>query len=83
MDAALDAIPAEEPALAQVVQSILLWSDRAFARRSLLTRLGETAVLRPDIAGLIRVSYDKVLPDQSRDASLALRVFARLISVQA
>ena len=54
MDEELSKIPAETLALSQTVQSILLWSDLAFRDRSPLAVAGETTVLRPDIAALIR-----------------------------
>lgn len=80
MDAQLGAVPADTLALSQVVQCILLWSDRAFQDRSPLATLpGSGAViLRPDIAALIRAGYDRVLPDTARDASHALRLWARI-----
>jgi hypothetical protein len=80
MDAVLSAIPAEDLALAQMVQVICLWSEAAFATRSPLGKLGEAVILRPDIASLIRAAYDRMLPAQTRDPSHALRVFARLKS---
>ena len=82
MDQALDAVPAEYLALAQAVQVILLWSDRAFATRQLLAWVDGKVMLRPGIAGLIRAGYDPILPDQSRDPAHALRLFARLNSRQ-
>ena len=83
MDAVLSAIPAADLALAQMVRVICLWSEAAFATRSPLGKLGEAVVLRPEIAGLIRAAYDPLLPAQSRDASHALRLFARLNSQRA
>ena len=45
-------LPAETLALAQAVQTILLWSDRAFAGASPLAGGGRViAVLRPEIGG--------------------------------
>lgn len=82
MDQALDAVPAEYLALAQAVQVILLWSDRAFATRQPLAWVDGKVMLRPGIAGLIRAGYDPILPDQSRDPAHALRLFARLNSRQ-
>ena len=72
--------PAETLALNQVVQSILLWSDTAFAERSPLARLpgNGRVILRPEIAGVIRAAYDPVMPAVARDASHALRIAARL-----
>lgn len=80
MDAQLSAQPAEVIALHQAVQSILLWSEFAFAERSPLARLpeGGATVLRPEIADLIRAAYDPTIPAASEDPALALRLFARL-----
>jgi hypothetical protein len=78
MDEHLGALPAETLALSQVVQTMLLWSDLAFRDRSPLAVAGDTTVLRPDIAGVIRAAYDPVLPVASQDSSHALRLFARL-----
>lgn len=78
MDDALAAQPAEELALSQVIQVILLWSETAFAARSPLAIAGEKVILRPDIAGVIRAAYDPILPAAARDRSHALRLFARM-----
>jgi len=80
MDEELDRQPAETLALNQVVQSILLWSDTAFAKRSPLARLpgNGRVILRPEIAGVIRAAYDPVIPAVSRDPSHALRIAARM-----
>jgi hypothetical protein len=77
MDAALAETPADTLALAQAVQVILLWSDRAFERTSPLARVGEAVVLRPEIAGVIRAGYDPVMPVVAHDRSHALRLAAR------
>jgi hypothetical protein len=82
MDDHLSVVPAETLALTQVVQTVLLWSDLAFRDRSALARAGETTILRPDIAGLIRAAYDPILPDAARDPSLALRLSARMEKAQ-
>ena len=78
MDAALAALDAGTLALAQAVQVILLWSDRAFSETSPLARAGGQVVLRPDIAAVIRAGYDPVLPSVARDPSHALRLSARI-----
>jgi hypothetical protein len=57
---------------------MLLWSDLAFRERSPLAVAGETTVLRPDIAALIRAAYDPVLPAAADDPSHALRLSARI-----
>ncbi|MEP1356418.1 MAG: hypothetical protein ABJX32_10965 [Tateyamaria sp.] len=78
MDTHLRIVPAETLALSQVVQSMLLWSDLAFRDRSPLAVAGETTVLRPDIAALIRAAYDPVMPGAADDPSHALRLAARI-----
>ncbi len=83
MDAELADMPADTLALAQMVQIILLWSDRAFADQSPLAQVPDgPTILRPDIADLIRVAYDPVLPVAANDASHALRLFARIGAAQ-
>lgn len=78
MDAQLGAVPAEVLALGQAVQTMLLWSDRAFSDRSpLAVAPGGATVLRPEIARLIEVAYDPVLPPFADDAACALRLAAR------
>ena len=79
MDKAMAKLPAETLVLQQVAQSVLLWSDVAFREQSplALTESGAT-ILRPDIAGIIRAAYDKVMPVAAHDPSHALRLFARL-----
>ena len=77
MDAALAAMEAETLALAQAVQTVLLWSDRAFDGSSPLARAGERVILRPEIGAVIRAGYDPVLPVMARDPSHALRLAAR------
>ncbi len=78
MDRHLSDMPVETLALAQAVQAMLLWSDRAFDRQSPLAQAGETVILRPEIAAVIRAAYDPVLPKVARDPSHALRLAARL-----
>lgn len=78
MDEQLSAVPAQTLALSQIVQSYLLWSDEAFKAQSPLAVAGESVILRPEVAGLIRAAYDPVLPVAATDASHALRLYARL-----
>lgn len=78
MDTALAGMPAETLALSQVVQAMLTWSETAFRDRSPLAVAGDRTILRPEIAELIRAAYDPVLPAASDDASLALRLYARM-----
>jgi hypothetical protein len=78
MDAHLFSLPADGLALAQAVQAMLPWAERAFAGQSPLARLGDVLVLRPEIAGVVRAAYDPVMPAVARDRSHALRLAARL-----
>ena len=78
MDEHLAAVPAETLALSQSVQTVLLWSDRAFSGTSPLALVNGQAMLRPEIAGVIRAAYDPVLPAMAQDPSHALRLAARL-----
>lgn len=78
MDEAMNNLAAEDLALAQMVQVILLWGTGAFARRSPLVLLNGIGVLRANIAALIRVAYLPELPAASEEAGLALRLFARM-----
>lgn len=78
IDKDLSDVPAQDLALAQAAHIMCLWSDRAFAKSSPLADAGGVAVLRPDIAAVIRVAYAPLLPVACRDASHALRLWARI-----
>ena len=79
MDHELAQMSADALFLMQVVQSFLVWSDRAFQYQSPLAIApnGHT-VLRTEVADVIRAAYDPVLPMMAQDSSHALRLFARL-----
>ncbi len=79
MDADLSAVPADTLALAQAVQTIVLWSDLAFRDRSPLVALpdGRTGV-RPEIGALLRAAHEPVMPVAANDPSHALRLAARV-----
>lgn len=78
MDDHLQAIAAEDLALAQAAQVICLWSDKAFAEVSPLALIDGQVILRPDVAGIIRAGYAQHMPLVARDASHAFRLAARL-----
>ena len=78
MDENLSVLPAETLALSQAVRSIVLWSDVAFKDTPPLAVVDGNAVLRPEIAGVIRAVYDPVMPAVAKDASHALRLAARI-----
>lgn len=82
MDDALSAMEAETLALAQAVQTVVLWSDRAFDGTSPLARIGDRVILRPEIGAVIRAAYDPVMPSAARDPSHALRIAARTFDTQ-
>lgn len=79
MKGAIARMPAAELGMEQMLKSMLLWGPSAFAGRSALARAeGQgPAVLRPDLASVLRAAYDPVLPAYSEDATLALRLSAR------
>lgn len=78
MDDHLAQVPADTLALSQAVQVILLWSDMAFTDTPPLALMHGNAVLRPEVADVIRAAYDPVMPQASRDPSHALRLGARV-----
>jgi hypothetical protein len=78
MDDHLSSVSADTLALSQAVQTILLWSDTAFDDQPPLAMIDGNAVLRPQIADVIRAAYDRVLPVTARDASHSLRLAARV-----
>ncbi len=78
LDAHMAQAAADTLALSQAVQAILLWSDAAFDDMPPLAMIDGKAVLRPEIADVVRAAYDPVMPAAARDASHALRLAARL-----
>ncbi len=82
MDDHLAQTPADVLALAQAVQTIVLWSDTAFTAQSALSVANGRVTLRPDIAGVIRAAYDTTLPPMAQDAALAHRIAARVGRLQ-
>lgn len=79
MDAAMSELPADTLCLGQAVQSVLLWSEAAFASTSPLALTGDNvAILKPDVANVIRAAYDPVMPVAAEDTSHALRMAARV-----
>ena len=82
MDQHMAAVAADTLALSQAVQTILLWSDTAFSDTSPLAVVNGRAVVRPEVAAVIRAAYDPVLPAVAMDAAHALRLAARMGEVQ-
>ena len=73
-------LPADTLALGQAVQAILVWGEAAFAMQPPLAVLPDNGavILRPEIAALVRASYDPVMPVAAGDKSHALRLLARI-----
>ncbi|WP_019954785.1 hypothetical protein [Yoonia vestfoldensis] len=78
LDAHLEQVPADTLALSQAVQVIVLWSDLAFTDTPPLALIDGKAVLRPEVADVIRAAYDPVMPVAARDPAHALRLAARV-----
>jgi hypothetical protein len=78
MDEHLTQVPADTLALSQAVQVILLWSDLAFTDTPPLALIDGKAVLRVEVADVIRAAYDPVMPQAARDPAHALRLAARI-----
>lgn len=78
-DAHLAAVSAETLALSQIIQTLVLWSDKAFQDQApLMSVAGSEPILRPEIAALLRAAYDPAMPVAAQDASHALRLQARM-----
>jgi hypothetical protein len=82
MDEHMEAVSADTLALSQAVLTILLWSDKAFDDTPPLAMIEGNAVLRPEIADVIRAAYDPVMPVAAQDTSHALRLAARVGTVR-
>ena len=80
IDKALADVPAEDLAVAQAAQTVLLWSDTAFRDKGPLATVEGRVILNPDVAAVIRAAYDPVMPAVADDPSHALRLAARVMS---
>ncbi len=81
MDDAMLSLPADALALTQAVQVMLLWGAASFASHPPLGVADGQAVVRADIAALLRAAYAPELPAASTDPAFALRVYARLAAM--
>lgn len=78
-DDELQRVSAQTLAVGQAMQGMLLWSDKAFMDESPIAVSDDgLCVVKPVFADLLRTAYDPVLPNAATDASLALRIAARL-----
>ncbi len=78
IDEALADVPAEDLALAQAAQTMLLWSDVAFRDQGPLATVEGRVILNPKVAAVIRAGYDPVMPAVAHDPSHAIRLAARV-----
>lgn len=78
MDGARADLPAADLALALAVQVILAWAEEAWREHSPLALANGAAVLRAEVAALIRAAYDLRLPVAAGDVSHAVRLAARV-----
>jgi hypothetical protein len=74
----LKQVSARTLALAQAVQSLLLWSDRAFTAEGPVALVEGRAVVEPWLADLVRAAYDPALPATADDPAFAHRLAARM-----
>lgn len=82
-DDEMAAVSVQTLATDQMARSILLWSKDAFASQSPIGMIEENnmAIVRPEIAALIRSAYDKTMPEESDDPSHAVRLSARVMQL--
>lgn len=66
-------------ATAETLQSLLLWSEGAFAKDSPLARIAKNnmVIVKPEYAAVVRAAYDPVMPVSADDPAHALRLSAR------
>ncbi|MEM7746333.1 MAG: hypothetical protein AAF409_21785 [Pseudomonadota bacterium] len=78
-DAEMQQVSAQTLAVNVAFQGMLLWSDLAFREESPFGMTDDgLCLIKPGFARLLRAAYDPVLPAAAVDASLALRLTARM-----
>lgn len=79
VDEATQAQPLQTIATAETLQSVLLWSERAFDGESPIARIpsNNMVIVKPEYAAIVRAAYDPALPVRAEDPSHALRLGAR------
>ncbi|MEM7439600.1 MAG: hypothetical protein AAF393_08375 [Pseudomonadota bacterium] len=79
----VDGATADQPiqtlATAETLQSLLLWSEAAFAQESPIAKLATNnlVIVKPEYAAVVRAAYDPVMPVAADDPSHSLRLSAR------
>lgn len=75
----MQSVSAQTLAVTESFLGLLLWSDGAFDAESPVTLVeGGRCVVKPWHANLLRAAYDPSIPSAGLDASVALRLAARL-----
>lgn len=71
--------PVQTLATAETLQSLLVWSEGAFANDSPIAKLAvnNLVIVKPEYAAVVRAAYDPVMPVAADDPSHALRISAR------
>lgn len=79
MDESQQAASVQTIGTQQMVQSILLWADGAFAAESpvAIIEANDLCIVKPSYAALIRAAYDANMPAATSEPSHALRLAAR------
>ena len=79
-DEAMQQVSAQTLAVTQSLMGLLSWSLTAFDAETPISLVADTGrcIVKPWHADLIRAAYDPVIPAATSDASLALRLAARL-----
>ncbi len=79
-DEEMASVSVQTLATAQMAQTMLCWGRAAFMLKSPIGMIEENnmAIVRPVVAALIRVGYDKTMPDAAEDESHAIRLSARV-----
>ncbi|MCF6306213.1 MAG: hypothetical protein L3J33_12690, partial [Rhodobacteraceae bacterium] len=67
----------------QMARSILLWSEDAFLLKSPIGIIEKNnmAMVRPNIAAVIRAGYDKTMPVAAEDPTHVLRLASRVMQL--
>jgi len=67
-------------ATGETLQSLVTWSEDAFATESPIATIKENGIciVKPSFACLVRAAYDPVMPDSATDASHSLRLYPRV-----
>ncbi|MBL4806882.1 MAG: hypothetical protein JKY31_06275 [Rhodobacteraceae bacterium] len=67
----------------QMARSILLWSENAFLLKSPIGIIEKNnmAMVRPNIAAVIRAAYDKTMPVAATDPTHTLRLASRVMQL--